>query len=149
MKNHLNDNNPIDFHFHEIQIFPFPEKQFREWILFLIKNEQYVTGDINIIFCSDQYLYEMNVSYLNHDYYTDVITFDYSNPEIKLVSGDIFISIDRIADNAKTNGFPFLTELLRVVFHGVLHLIGYKDKSKDEKKIMTLKEDFYLRKSNF
>jgi len=148
LENNRTDNYTLEFHFHEIHIFPFPEIQFREWILFLINNEHNVSGDINIIFCSDQYLYEMNVSYLNHDYFTDVITFDYGKQEKNFVSGDVFISIDRITENAKMNGFPFLTELARIVFHGILHLIGYSDNSKDEKDMMTSKENFYLRKCN-
>ncbi|MFW5803613.1 MAG: rRNA maturation RNase YbeY [bacterium] len=149
MKTQNNTNNTIYFHFHEINIFPFPESLFRKWILFLIHNEQKILGDINVIFVSDQYLYEMNVSYLKHDYLTDVITFNYGNSENNIVSGDIFISIDRISENSQINRLPFLNELLRIIFHGVLHLIGYDDKNNDDKHIMTAKEDYYLQKCKF
>jgi len=101
---------------------------------------------INIVFCSDEYLLQVNKDYLQHDYYTDIITFDYSD---QTISSDVFISIDRIADNAKAYKIPFLHELYRILFHGVLHLVGYEDKTPDVKKIMTEKEDYYLSKTRF
>ena len=96
---------------------------------------------INYIFCSDDYLLNINNEYLQHDYYTDIITFDYSE---EVISSDIFVSIDRIIDNAKTNSVSFQSELHRVIIHGVLHLVGYNDKTDGEQTIMTQKEDFYL-----
>lgn len=114
----------------------------RKWIGDSIAEEGKTLGDINYIFCSDEYLLELNRSALDHDYYTDIITFDYC--EGKLVSGDLFISIDRVADNAKTLDHLFLDELHRVMIHGVLHLCGYKDKSKKDEELMRKKEDYYL-----
>jgi rRNA maturation RNase YbeY len=96
-------------------------------------------GDISYIFCSDDQLLDINKEFLNHDYYTDVITFDYS--ETENVSGDIFISIDRIRDNAKILELSYLDELHRVIIHGVLHLLGFKDKTKEESKNMRRLED--------
>ena len=114
------------------------------WIKDAIANEQKILGEINYIFCDDDYLLEKNQTYLNHDTYTDIITFDYS--EENSVSGDIFISIERLKENARKFAVPFDTELRRVMIHGVLHLIGYKDKSDKEKKLMREKEDSYLNK---
>ncbi len=96
---------------------------------------------INYIFCSDDYLLNINNEYLQHDYYTDIITFDYSE---EVISSDIFVSVDRIIDNAKINSVCFQSELHRVIIHGVLHLVGYKDKTDEEQTVMTQKEDFYL-----
>ncbi len=101
-------------------------------------------GDISVIFCSDEYLLQVNKQYLSHDYYTDVITFD--NSEGSLINGDIFISIDTVRSNAEYYHQIFLDELHRVIIHGVLHLLGYKDKSSKEKSLMTNKEDYYLAK---
>lgn len=115
-----------------------------QWLTDVATSEGKTIGEINIIFCSDDYLLELNKQYLNHDYYTDVITFDYSQDQI--ISGDIFISIDRVRDNAHTYQQTFEDELNRVIVHGVLHLIGYKDKTDQEQKLMRQKEDFYLKK---
>lgn len=112
------------------------------WIKQTIISEGKIPGDISFIFCSDNYLLEVNKQYLNHDYYTDIITFDYV--ENGVVSGDIFISCDRVKENAKEYNAAFLNELSRIIIHGVLHLCGYKDKSKKDKLLMTQKEDFYL-----
>lgn len=90
-------------------------------------------GEINVIFCSDEYLLEMNKVHLNHDYYTDIITFDYYEDNI---SGDLFVSVDRVRDNAGGLGVEFETELNRVVVHGTLHLLGYGDKSPEEESLM-------------
>jgi probable rRNA maturation factor len=99
-------------------------------------------GDINYVFCNDEFLLEINRSYLDHDYYTDVITFDYS--EGSCLSGDVFVSIDRVMENAGDFNVSFLSELSRVIVHGVLHLAGYKDKHKDDEQLMRSKEDYYL-----
>ena len=96
---------------------------------------------INYIFCSDEYLLSINKEYLNHDYFTDIITFDYSETEI---SSDIFISIDRIIENARKNSVTLQSELHRVIIHGALHLVGFKDKTPFEQMQMAQKEDFYL-----
>lgn len=99
-------------------------------------------GDLNIIFCSDDYIYKMNKEYLEHDYYTDVISFNYN--ENNIINGDIFISIDTVSFNANKYNVSFENELYRVMIHGVLHLIGYNDKTNKEKTIMKSKEDYYL-----
>jgi len=108
----------------------------------LVKSEGKALKDISVVFTDDDYLLEVNKQYLNHDYYTDVITFDYSVfPE---VSGDIMISLDRVKENADTLSVSFQEELNRVVYHGLLHLCGYKDKSADDEKLMRKKENYYL-----
>ena len=99
-------------------------------------------GDLSFVFTDDDYLLEVNKQFLDHDYYTDVITFDYTVSDA--ISGDIMISLDRVMDNAKQLNCSFEAELYRVCFHGVLHLCGYKDKTPSDEKIMRSKEDFYL-----
>lgn len=111
----------------------------RKWITLVAQQEGFTTGAINYIFCSDEHLLSINKQYLNHDYYTDIITFDYT--EDKRVSGDIFISIDRVKDNALEFKTSFEQELHRVMIHGILHLMGYKDKSKADEKLMREKEN--------
>lgn len=113
-----------------------------EWIKKSILAEEKRVGDISFIFCSDDYLLEVNQKYLNHDYFTDVITFDYVVGD--LISGDIFISVDRISENASVFKVPFIAELNRILIHGVLHLLGYKDKDKSDKFVMTNREDYFL-----
>ena len=110
----------------------------------LVINEGKSLKDLSLVFTDDDYLLEVNKQYLNHDYFTDVITFDYSNfPE---VSGDVMISLDRVEDNALSMNLAYEHEFYRVVFHGVLHLCGYKDKSKDDVLVMREKEDFYIQR---
>jgi probable rRNA maturation factor len=115
----------------------------RTWLHNTIIAEGYVLDELNFIFCSDEYLLGMNQQYLNHDTYTDVITFDNSEAA-KTITGDIFISVDRIRENAKEFKRNFSNEICRVMVHGTLHLLGYPDKGKAAKKIMTEKEDHYL-----
>lgn len=110
----------------------------KKWIKTIVEQEGQKTGDINIIFCSDEYLLEVNKQYLNHDYYTDIITFNYNTEK---VNGDLFISIDRVAENAEKQNVPRGTEIQRVIIHGVLHLLGYNDKSPKEEKEIREKED--------
>lgn len=112
-----------------------------DWIMNTIQSENGCLGFINFIFCSDNYLLQINQEYLNHDTYTDIITFDYNTSQIE---SDIFISVERIEENANTLNLSFEQELHRVIIHGVLHLLGYADKSKEAKKIMTKKENEYL-----
>ncbi|MBE7175705.1 MAG: rRNA maturation RNase YbeY [Mucilaginibacter polytrichastri] len=134
---------PIHF-FSEDILFTLPQKgRVREWLLSVIEAEGYQLRSLNFIFCSDAYLLTMNQQYLRHDTYTDVITFDQSEEDHRIV-GDIFISIERTADNAKAFGIHALDELHRVMVHGTLHLLGYPDKKAAEKKIMRQKEDLYL-----
>lgn len=112
------------------------------WLRFVASAEVRKIGDINIIFCSDTYLLDINLKYLGHDYFTDIITFDYCEEDV--LSGDLFISIDSVRENALTYKVDFLDELYRVMVHGILHLIGYKDKSEEEQAQMRAKEDYYL-----
>jgi len=114
----------------------------KKWINNVIEKEGKKLKFVNFMFCDDKEMVEKNINYLNHMTYTDILTFDYT--ENNIISGDIIISIDRIKENAKTYNVTFKKELTRVIIHGILHLIGYKDKSKKEKKIMREKEDFYL-----
>jgi len=120
----------------------------RQWVTETITAEGYKLKELTYIFCSDSYLLQINQQYLNHDTYTDIITFDNSDIA-KTIVGDIFISIDRIRENAIKFSHTEADELHRVIIHGALHLLGYKDKSPADKKKMTLKEDFYLNKRAF
>lgn len=115
------------------------EDQYEAWIDSILASEGFNTGEINYIFCTDEYLHEINVKYLDHDTLTDIISFDYT--ENQVVSGDIFISIDRVKENAADFDVAFDLELLRVMAHGVLHYCGYKDKSEAEETLMRQKED--------
>ena len=116
-----------------------------EWLRETAAAEGYTLGDVTYIFCSAARLLEMNRQYLGHDYFTDVITFDYSDRKgTKIVSGDIFIDVDTVADNARIYGAKKLEEMYRVVVHGVLHLCGQHDKTPRTNKIMHAKEDKYL-----
>lgn len=115
------------------------EEVFSEWIEQVVLSEEKILGEVNYIFCDDEYLHKINVEYLDHDTLTDIISFDYS--EGNLVQGDIFISIERVADNASDFDVPFNEELKRVMIHGILHYCGYKDKSDSDEKLMRSKED--------
>jgi probable rRNA maturation factor len=114
-----------------------------KWIKTISLSEGYKIGELNYIFCSDDYLLEINKQYLDHDYYTDIITFDNSEEEGKL-EGDIYVSIDRVRENAVGLGVDFEVELRRVLIHGLLHLIGFEDGSDELKKQMRAKEDACL-----
>ncbi|MBP3942135.1 rRNA maturation RNase YbeY [Sphingobacteriaceae bacterium WQ 2009] len=121
----------------------------RKWIEGTIKAEGFKRiGELNFIFCSDAYLLEINKQYLDHDTYTDIVTFD-SSEEEDLIAGDIFISVERIAENAAKFGVTEKDELHRVIIHGVLHLCGYYDKKSEDKKLMTEKENYYLGTRSF
>ena len=115
----------------------------RKWLKEVILNEKTKTGTINFIFCSDDFLFNLNKTFLNHQTYTDILTFPFEAPP-KTASGDIFISIIRVTENAIKYNQTFEQELYRVMVHGVLHLIGYNDKTKSEKVKMGAKEDHYL-----
>ena len=117
----------------------------KSWIKEVIKNEGFKLDVINYIFCSDDYLLQVNIDYLNHNYYTDIITFNNSESE-NIITSDIFISIDRVQDNAKENKVELDLEIKRVLVHGVLHLCGYDDHLDEDVKIMREKEQFYLNK---
>lgn len=117
----------------------------KKWIENTIVEEGYLLEELNFILCSDEYLLRINQDFLQHDDYTDVITFDNSEA-LKTIVGDIFISIDRIKENASNFKSTTVNELCRVIIHGTLHLLGYKDKTKAAKTEMTAKEDYYLGK---
>lgn len=109
------------------------------WLQKVIRREARIPGDISYIFCGDDYMIEQNIAFLNHDTYTDIITFDENVGNV--VSGSVLISLDRVIENADKFGKSFENELLRVVVHGALHLCGYKDKTEEEAKVMRKKED--------
>ncbi|MCQ2131309.1 MAG: rRNA maturation RNase YbeY [Bacteroidales bacterium] len=113
-----------------------------QWLKLVAESEIRRIGDVNIIFCSDNYILDVNMKYLGHDYFTDIITFDYCEKD--RLNGDLFISIDSVRENALHYGTEFETELNRVMVHGILHLIGYDDHSKKDIKVMREKEDYYI-----
>lgn len=132
----------IQFFQEEIRFkLPHPRKT-TKWILNSIKSEGASTAGINFILCSDKYLKTINLQYLSHDTYTDIVTFDYTDENG--IAGDVFISVDRVKENANHFQTSLDEELHRVIIHGVLHLLGYKDKSKRDKTLMRKKEDAYL-----
>jgi probable rRNA maturation factor len=114
------------------------------WIAESIKSEEHSLEEINYIFCDDDYLHKLNVEFLNHDTLTDIISFDYSVG--KIIQGDIYISVERVKENASDFEVPFLEELHRVIIHGVLHYCGYKDKTPKDSLLMREKENFYLKR---
>jgi rRNA maturation RNase YbeY len=137
----------VSFHSEQTDYSISNENQISDWLVSVCKKEGKTLAEISIILCSDDYLLEVNRKHLNHDYYTDVITFDYS--ESPHVSGDIFISIDRVQENAGSFGVEMVDELHRIIVHGTLHLLGYTDKTSSSKEEMTSKEDFYLSLRSF
>lgn len=118
-------------------------KKLRTWVQNTIQNEGGELETINFIFTSDSYLHKINVDYLQHDTYTDIITFEYNEANMPIIS-DIYISIDRCRENAKNYKIKLTDEVHRIIIHGVLHLLSYKDKTKKDKELMTSKEDYYL-----
>lgn len=139
--------NNIQIFFEKVQPIKVKKNSIKKQISRVIISESKQVGDISVIFCSDEYLLEINKQFLNHDYYTDVITFDYV--EGNVVSGDVFISLDRIKENSLLFNNQAIMELYRVVFHGVLHLIGYNDKTLEEIREMRSKEEYYLNEVDF
>jgi len=134
--------NKIEIFFEDIPPLKLPKSHIKKFIKHLIGSELRKTGEISVILCSDKYLLDINIEYLNHHYYTDIITFNYV--EGNNVAGDLFISIDRVKENSIEFDTGWKKELYRVIFHGLLHLVGYNDKTDEEKKIMREKEDLYL-----
>ena len=141
----MKSDNKSRIHFFEedIRFLLKDKRKLRNWFRTVIHKEGFESGTLNFIFCSDKYLLDLNTSYLNHDTLTDIITFNLSEIEHQ-ISGDIFISIERVNDNSKALNIPFLQELNRILIHGILHLLGYNDKSPSEIKEMRSKEDYYL-----
>lgn len=133
----------IQFHSEGITYLLKHKAHIREWIKASIRKEGKIPGEISFIFCNDDYLLNINIEYLKHDTYTDIITFDNSEKKDQ-IAGDIFISIDRIRENAAALNITERDELHRVIIHGILHLLGYKDKGKEHKTLMTNMENHYL-----
>ena len=133
----------INYFFEDIDFSLKSQRKISKWISNVVAMEDKEILGLNYIFCSDQYLLELNQQYLQHQTFTDIITFDHSEDN-NMLEGDIFISIDRVIENAKNFDVTFEHELKRVIIHGVLHLIGYKDKSKTDQKIIREKENNYL-----
>jgi len=133
--------NVILFHFEDVSFEVPAESALKNWLCSVAEKEEKPFYEVNYIFCSDEYLRKINVEYLNHDYYTDIITFPYDD---SAVHGDMFISSERVTENAATNGVSFYQELYRVMVHGVLHMIGYGDKTPAEEAVMRQKENYYL-----
>lgn len=130
-------------YFQEDIRFEFKQKMLNNrWLKMVAGSEMRRLGAINIIFCSDNYILDVNMKYLQHDYFTDIITFDYCEKDV--LSGDLFISIDSVRENAQFYGTEFADELNRVMVHGLLHLIGYDDHSEADIAVMRQKENYYL-----
>lgn len=132
----------ISFYTEDIEFNDYNEGKISDWLTEVSKSEGSVIKFLNIIFCSDNYLHQLNVQYLNHDTLTDVITFPYDEGDE--ISGDIFISTERVLENSRHLGVSFKDELHRVMVHGLLHLLGYGDKTEKDEKEMREKEDYYL-----
>ncbi len=128
----------------DLDSFDFDLVSTNNWLSYVTSTEGKELGELALIFCSDEELLKMNIRHLEHDYYTDIITFDYS--ETNTVIGDLFISVDRVKDNSVNLNIELEEELFRVIVHGVLHLCGYGDKGDEEVILMRQKEDFYLNK---
>lgn len=130
--------------FHSLQPVSLKERtRLKQFIIALFRREKKALAELSFIFCSDPYLLEINRQFLQHDFYTDIITFPLSDPG-QPISGEIYISVDRVRENAAAFGSSLQKELHRVVFHGALHLCGYKDKTSGDEKLMRKMEDHYL-----
>lgn len=134
--------NNISFHNEGVGTKTPSKRLLKAWIKEFVSNHGKKVGELAFVFCSDEKILEVNQNFLQHDYYTDIITFDYCEGEI--VSGDIFISVERVKENATSHNAEYNTELIRVLAHGVLHLIGFQDKSPKKKKEMTENEDLCI-----
>lgn len=137
------NNLPISFYAEDVAFTLPDQEKIKQWIAQVIDEHKYALEELSYIFCSDEYLYQINVEYLDHDTYTDIITFNNSDiPDT--IEGDIFISLDRVRDNATEMRIPFEEELHRVLIHGVLHLLGFNDHTSEEEALMREKEDMCI-----
>jgi probable rRNA maturation factor len=132
----------IEFFTEDVILPDFDQVSVSNWLSDVCNSEDKVLNELNIIFCSDEHLLKMNIDHLEHDYYTDIITFDYCFDN--QIIGDLFVSVDRVSHNANSNNVLLFNELSRVMVHGVLHLCGFKDKSPEEATLMRSKENHYL-----
>jgi rRNA maturation RNase YbeY len=135
---------PIEFFFEDVEFDLPDETRLSEWLQSVAAAEGKPIFEVNYIFCSDEHLRGINVEFLGHDYYTDIITFDYSDGA--KMRGEIYISSERVAENAQEHSVSFSHELCRVMVHGILHMAGYGDKTPEQETLMREKEDFYLKK---
>lgn len=143
-----NSITAVNFLTADVTFIPKKKKILRHWINQIAKNHQCLVEQIDFIYCSDSYLLTLNQEYLNHNTFTDIITFDYGNSKtntLKSISGEIYISIERVKENAKIFSTSYTNELHRVMIHGVLHLCGFKDKKEKEKEQMRMQEDAAIR----
>jgi len=129
----------INFFNEDIDFPKIDTDNYTKWIERVINIYKYKTGDINYIFCSDNYILNINIEYLNHNYFTDIITFNYNLNDI--INADIFISLDTVNENSKYYHTSFQSELSRVIIHGILHLIGFDDQDEQQQELMTIKEN--------
>lgn len=136
----------IFFHKENVS-FSTDEELIAKWLEECVRSLGFAIGELSFIFCSDEYLKKINIKYLNHDFFTDVIAFDYSKE--KLLFGDVYVSTERVKENATTYNSSFNKELFRVIIHGVLHLCGLNDKTKEEKKLIRAKENEFLSTINW
>lgn len=136
----------IDFYNADREFPAMDQSQLRSWLTAIAEEHEQSVERITYLFCSDSYMLKANRHYLSHDYFTDILTFPYYNP--KGIEADVLISVDRVKDNAQAMRLSFDTELQRVLLHGLLHLLGYRDDTYEDKKEMRLKEDHYLSKRN-
>ena len=134
--------NSISFHNESVNNKTPSKRLLKAWIKEFVANHGKKVGELAFVFCSDEKILEVNQNFLQHDYYTDIITFDYSEGEV--ISGDVFISVERVLENAASHQVDYNTELLRVISHGVLHLIGFQDKEEEKKDEMTRNEDLCI-----
>lgn len=134
----------INFYSEDIDLPNIDFEQIKSWLHDVIGNHLKSVGNITYVFCSDNYILSINKQFLNHDYYTDIISFNYSSQ--RLISGDLFVSLDTVKSNSELFGSDFNIELSRVIVHGVLHLLGWDDKTDEERIVMREKENYWLRK---
>lgn len=140
----------INFHYVDLPKFNWKVNSIKKWMHAIASEENFKINDLSYVFCTDEYLLEMNIQHLNHDTFTDIITFDLSNDShLPIIEAEIYISVDRVHENAAKFDKTIPNELSRVLAHGILHLCGYKDKTSSEEKIMRAKEDYYLQSSPF
>ncbi len=132
----------VAFYFQDTDFKLKHKTRIKNWLKLVAESEIFVLSDISVIFCSDNYILDINQRFLGHDYFTDIITFDYTEGD--RISGDLFVSVDSVRENAAEYGTEFEDELHRVIVHGILHLIGYDDHTDEDVKVMRSKEDYYL-----
>ena len=133
---------PIEIFFESVEELTLPEEALKSWLKQAVLDHHKELESLNIILCTDDFLHDLNVQYLDHDTLTDIITFDYNHDD--QVNGELYISLDRVEENARENHVSTIEELHRVMIHGVLHLVGYKDKSPEDQTEMRGREDYYL-----